>query len=236
MPRAPRVVVPGTPVHVIQRGNNRTATFGSAEDFERYRTTLRDASRRFGCAVHAFVLMSNHVHLLITPYDARSVSLLMQMIGRHYVRYINTRYGRTGSLWEGRFRSSPIDSERYLFTCSRYIELNPVRAGMVDAPDRYRWSSHLHNAFGRADDLITPHPLYLELGSTTDERRATYRALFDAPMRAATINAIRRAVNTGGGLGDAEFCERVRADVGRSVTRLPHGGDRRSALFRSSGL
>ena len=233
MPRAPRLVVPGNPVHVIQRGNNRTSTFGSTEDFALYRETLLSASQRFACMIHAYVFMSNHVHLLLTPEDVSGLSWLMQAIGRRYVRYINTRYGRTGTLWDGRFRSSLIDSERYFLACTRYIELNPVRAGMVARPSQYRWSSYGRNAHGRTDDLITPHTLYTALGTTSVERCTAYRALFQTPMKPATINAIRRATNCGDVLGDDDYRERVEAKVRRRVGRLLHGGDRRSATFRS---
>lgn len=234
MPRLPRIVLPGASVHVIQRGNNRTATFFTADDLERYRSTLFEACRRFRCAIHAYVLMTNHVHLLITPEDNEGPSLMMQAIGRLYVRYVNARYRRTGTLWEGRFRSSVIDSERYFFTCSRYIELNPVRAQMVDHPHRYRWSSHRHNAFGEADELITPHPLYCVLASTPVDRQAGYRALFRNAMEPQTLEQIRRATNRGAVLGDARFLDRVEATLDRRMRRLAQGGDRRSPAFHAS--
>jgi len=232
MARWPRLVVPGNPVHVIQRGNNRTPTFHSADDFERYRETLCDTSRRFGCAIHAYVLMTNHVHLLVTPDDERGLSRMMQTIGRRYVRYVNARNHRTGTLWEGRFKSAVVDSERYFFACSRYIELNPVRARMVDEPNRYRWSSHRHNAHGETDALIAPHMLYHALGSSPADRQVAYRALFRAPMEPQTLDGIRRATNRGVVLGGAGFCDRIEGMLGRRVSRLPHGGDRRRAAFQ----
>ena len=204
MPRAPRLVVPGVPLHLIHRGNNRAATFYSPSDFQRYRETLHQASHRFRCAIHAYVFMTNHVHLLITPEDDSGPSRMMQLIGRQYVRYVNTRNHRTGTLWEGRFRSSLIDSDRYLLTCSRYVELNPVRAQMVHDADQYRWSSYRHNAFGDADPLITPHLLYSTLGTTPADRQAAYRALFQAPMEPSTLERIRRTTNRGGRLGGSE--------------------------------
>lgn len=234
MPRLPRVVLPGAPVHVTQRGNNRTATFRSADDFDHYLSTLLDACRRFRCAIHAYVLMTNHVHLLITPEDNEGLSLMMQAIGRRYVRYVNARYRRTGTLWEGRFRSAVIDSERYFFTCSRYIELNPVRAQMVDHPHRYRWSSHRYNAFGEPDALIAPHPLYCALAPTPVNRQAVYRALFRNEIEPQTLEQIRRATNRGAVLGDARFLDRIEATLDRRVRRLAHGGDRRSPAFHAS--
>jgi len=236
MARAPRLVIPGNPVHVIQRGNNRTATFGSHDDFARYSEILHEAIRRSACTIHAYVFMTNHVHLLVTPADDRGLSSLMQMLGRRYVRYINARYDRTGTLWEGRFRSSLIDSERYFLACSRYIELNPVRAGMVASPSAYRWSSHGHNVHGDSDELITPHAVYHTLGANSAAQREAYQALFQAPLPAAIVNAIRHATNSGGVLSDADFRERLETQFGRAVDRHLHGGDRRSASFRSSRL
>jgi putative transposase len=232
MARSPRLVVPGVPVHLIQRGNNRTATFRSADDFERYRETLYHASRRYRCAIHAYVLMTNHIHLLITPEDDSGLAYVVQTIGRRYVRWMNARYNRTGTLWEGRFRSSVIDSEQYLFACSRYIELNPVRAQMVDRPDQYCWSSHRHNAHGEPDALIAPHARYHALGSSPQDRQSAYRAMFRSQMEQRTLDRIRRATNRGTPMGDASFCEHIQAIVERPANRPPHGGDRRSASFQ----
>jgi putative transposase len=232
MARSPRLVVPGVPVHLIQRGNNRTATFRSADDFERYRETLYHASRRYRCAIHAYVLMTNHIHLLITPEDDSGLAYVVQTIGRRYVRWMNARYDRTGTLWEGRFRSSVIDSEQYLFACSRYIELNPVRAQMVDRPDRYHWSSHRHNAHGEQDELIAPHALYRTLGSSPPEREAAYRALFRSQLEPRTLDSIRRATHRGSVLGDRPFCERIQAIVERPPNRSPHGANGHSAAFQ----
>jgi putative transposase len=204
MPRRPRLVIPDMPMHVIQRGNNRTPTFPRPDDFERYWETLLDASRRFGCAVHAYVFMPNHVHLLITPHDVAGPSRMMQTIGRRYVRWVNSRYDRTGTLWEGRFKSSRINSDGYFFNCSRYIELNPVRAEMVDGPGRYRWSSHNGNAFGHHDPLITRHSLYESLGTTAIERQANYQALFRQAMEPSVVEQIRRAGRRGRPLGTPE--------------------------------
>jgi putative transposase len=197
MPHKPRLVLAGVPLHIVQRGNNRTTTFHSLDDFQRYREILQLTSGRFRCAIHAYVLMRNHVHLLITPEESDGPSRMMQLIGRKFVRYVNTRIHRTGTLWEGRFRSSLINSERYFLTCSRYIELNPVRAQMVQHADRYRWSSHHCNALGDLDPLITPHELYCALGTTPALRQTAYRSLFQTPLELSTLDRIRRATNRG---------------------------------------
>jgi putative transposase len=198
MPHMPRRVLAGVPLHLVQRGNNRAATFYSVNDFERYREILHHASGRFRCAIHAYVLMTNHVHLLVTPEDPTGPSRMMQLIGRKYVRYVNTRRHRTGTLWEGRFRSSLINSERYFLACSRYIELNPVRAHIAHDADQYRWSSHRYNAFGDLDRLITPHTLYSALGTTPGDRQEAYRSLFQTPIELSTLERIRRATHRGG--------------------------------------
>jgi putative transposase len=205
MPRAPRIVVPGVPLHIVQRGNNRARTFRDEAEFTRYLDALSDASRRFKCAIHAYVLMSNHVHLLVTPEDRESPARMMQTIGRRVVPWINARHERTGTLWEGRFRSSPVDSERYLFTCSRYIELNPVRAGLAAHPSEYRWSSHRCNAAGEPDPLISPHARWVALGATTAARATAYGALFRDSLPLATLAAIRLATRRGAPWGGRAF-------------------------------
>ena len=232
MARRPRLVVPGFPLHIVQRGNNRVVTFHCVEDVMCYREALFAACRRYECAIHAYVLMPNHVHLLITAEDVRGPSDMMQSVGRRFVQYVNTRYARTGTLWEGRFWSSVVHSERYFFTCSRYIELNPVRARMVDRPDEYRWSSYRCNALGQDDRLVTPFALYEALGVRSADRAAAYRALFDDPLSQNTLDAIRRATKTKGILGDDDFRSVVEEKLRRSLARPPHGGDRRSAAYR----
>lgn len=233
MARLPRLVISGQPLHLLQRGNNRSVTFFADEDYHFYRDTLYRASRRFGCAIHAYVLMTNHVHLLLTPGDERAPARMMQAVGRRYVRYINGCYRRTGTLWEGRYKSTLIDSEHYLLICSRYIELNPVRAGMVENPETYRWSSYRHNAYGELDTLITPHALYRALGPRPADQQVAYRALFKAQLEAQTLEAIRNATNDGAVLGHDRFREQIEAALQRRVARLAHGGDRRSEMFRT---
>src|SRR6185312_13463069 len=179
MPRHARLRIAGLPLHVIQRGNNRARCFTREGDYGLYMGMLGELCVKFECELHAYVLMTNHVHLLMTPGDAASVSNVMKNLGQRYVQHVNRMDGRSGSLWEGRFRSSIVDTEAYLLRCYRYIECNPVRAGMVADPADYPWSSYRANALGEADPVITPHVRYLSLGQTGIERRIRYLKLFE---------------------------------------------------------
>ena len=232
MARLPRFVLPGEPQHVIQRGNNKDNIFVSEEDHLFYLAKLEDACQRFGCMVHAYVLMTNHVHLLMTPEEEHSISQVMQSLGRVYVRYFNDRYQRTGTLWEGRYKAALLDSESYLLTCYRYIELNPVRAAMVPHPGEYPWSSYQYNASGEEDSLITPHDLYLRLGSTPASRHEQYQALFQAHIQDAALEEIREATNKAWVLGNDRFRSRIETMLERQVAPKPRGGDRKSEKFR----
>ncbi|MEZ5830662.1 MAG: transposase [Dongiaceae bacterium] len=223
MPRLGRYFLPDQPQHVIQRGNDRQAVFFSDEDREAYLGWLLAAARKHGCAIHAYVLMTNHVHLLATPALGRSLPGMMQSLGRRYVRYLNDAHGRTGTLWEGRYRAAPIDSERYLLACSRYIELNPVRARMVRHPRAYRWSSYRANALGGADPLVTPHALYLGLGRSAAERRESYRALFRETLAEEFVDELRAATNGGWALGGEAFKRRIAKAAKRRAEPLPRG-------------
>ena len=178
MPRPPRQTVPGMPLHIVQRGNNRKKCFLRRRDFELYLDAMLESSEHYNVDIHAYVLMTNHVHLLVTPHDRTGSSLMMQHIGRKYVLHFNKVHDRTGSLWDGRFRSSIIDSDYYLLACYRYIELNPVRAGMTLTPDQYEWSSYGANALGRSNDIIKPRQEWINLGSTKSDRLNRYRQLF----------------------------------------------------------
>ena len=209
MSRKPRFQLVGVPQHVIQRGNNRESCFHGAEDCQRYLNDLHEAARRNGCRLHAYVLMTNHVHLLVTPMQEHGMPHLMQDLGRKYVRYINHTYRRTGTLWEGRYKSSLIDSDAYLLTCMRYIELNPVRARMVEHPGEYRWSSYAANAQGQANPLLSAHPLYEGLGSEPETRRHAYRELFRHHMGNDLLHAIREALNQELVLGRDDFKDRI---------------------------
>lgn len=228
MARLGRYFLPDQPLHVIQRGNNRQKVFFSDRDREAYLAWLLAAARDHACRIHAYVLMTNHVHLLLTPEAAESLPRLMQSLGRRYVRYLNHEHGRTGTLWEGRYRAAPIDSEAYLLACCRYIELNPVRAGMVRHPRQHRWSSHGANALGLPDPLVSPHPLYRALGRSAAERQAAYRALFRERLAESFLGDLRGATNGGWALGDAAFKRRVAKAAKRRAEPLPKGRPRRN--------
>ena len=234
MARLPRLYIPGCPQHVIQRGNNRAACFYQEADYKAYLSFLKDAAVKYHVAIHAFVLMTNHVHLLVTPHDADGVSQLMQALGRKYVQFFNYRYERSGTLWEGRYRSTVVDSENYLLKVYRYIELNPVRASMVGNAAEYPWSSYQSNALGKPIQLLTPHPLYRSLGQTDDERQQAYQALFSGLMPEADITLIREATNKSWVLGEEEFKAQAERSTGRRATPLGRGGDRKSANFRNN--
>jgi len=178
MARKARIILPGVPQHVIQRGNNRQASFYAEEDYRFYLECVEKAIEKFDCAIHAYVLMTNHVHMLVTSPQAYGISQMMQSVGRRYVRYINHTYQRSGTLWEGRYKSSLVQDEHYLLACYRYIELNPVRAAMVESPGDYKWSSYHSNAYGKTDTVVIPHEQYLMLGNVEQHRLQRYRELF----------------------------------------------------------
>jgi putative transposase len=217
MPRQPRHYVAGIPAHVIQRGNNRLPCFFVESDYRCYLDWLAEAADRFECQIHAYVLMTNHVHLLMTPLTDGAISRVVQSVGRRYVRYINDARQRTGTLWEGRHKGSVIQSERYFLACSRYIELNPVRAGIVARPGDYPWSSYRHNAHGVPDELLTPHIEYTGLGTSPDQRTAAYRALFSNESAPALLDKIRHAIHHGLPAGDQCFKNRIEKRLGRRV-------------------
>ncbi len=233
MPRQPRFVIPGQPQHVIIRGNNREPIFYTNDDYHYYLDKLKEACAKHACDVHAYVLMTNHVHLLLTPWQQQGISKMIQMLGRYYVQYFNGNYNRTGTLWEGRYKAALIDSEAYLLTCYRYIELNPVRAdGMVDHPSEYPWSSYRRNALGKHDPLVSPHEVYRRLGNTPEECQAAYRALFKVHISGKTLAEIRAATNKAWVLGSRHFKEKIAAQLNRPVSPSRRGGDRRSAGFK----
>jgi putative transposase len=227
MARLPRYAVPGVPQHVIQRGNNRSPIFFSEDDCRFYLDCLREACAKQRCAVHAYVLMTNHVHLLMTPRTPNAISKVMQSVGRRYVQYVNANYERTGTLWEGRYRATLIDSEQYLLTCCRYIELNPVRAGVVRHPRRYTWSSYNLHAHGEPDPLIELHPMYLALDRSLGECQAAYRELCAEALDEPTIQLIRDATNKAWVLGGESFRRQIEVLAKRRTEPLPRGGLRR---------
>ena len=229
MARLPRYVIPGQPQHVIQRGNNRQNIFSADKDYRFYLEKLFDAANKHHCDIHAYVLMSNHVHLLVTPHTEDGIGKMMQMLGRYYVQYFNECYKRTGTLWEGRYRATLIDSEHYLLVCMRYIELNPVRANnMVKHPAEYPWSSNACSALGEVDKLVTPQLEYRRLGKQKEDRLKAYRQLFRSCLPEATIAALREATNKAWVLGSDRFKDRIANKVERAVSSCGHGGDRKS--------
>ena len=223
MARRPRIDLVGIAQHLIQRGNNRQACFFTDDDCRCYLEWLHQAAEKYGASVHAYVLMSNHVHLLATGAEKGALGRMMQSLGRRYVRHVNSSYRRTGTLWEGRYKSSLIDSDRYLLACYRYIELNPVRANIVTLPGEYRWSSFYRNAHGGKDDLITPHVTYLSLGISDAMRMLEYRRLFQDSLDKEDIETIRDHVNQGKVLGSETFRNRIEALLHRRV-RLARPG------------
>jgi putative transposase len=214
MPRSLRLILPGVAVHIIQRGNNRNACFRADSDYLVYLAHLRHLSDKYECAVHAYCLMTNHVHLLMTPSTADACTALMRDLGQRYVQYFNGRHERTGTLWEGRFRSCLVESARYVLACYRYIELNPVRAGMVDHPSGYLWSSHAVNSGMRYDPWVSPHAVFEELATDAEQRYPAYRRLSDERLDTVLQQAIRNATNTGYPLASDAFKANVLAPLG----------------------
>ncbi len=215
MPRAGRLDLAGIAQHVVQRGNNREPCFHRRVDYLRYQQALRDAAVATGCRVHAYVLMTNHVHLLVTPEAPGAVGKMMQRVGRRYVRALNDAMGRTGTLWEGRYKASLVDSERYLVACHRYIELNPVRARMVTLPGDYPWSSYGYYAEGRGDPLLTPHDAFEALGQTQARRQAAHRRLVAEGVPRDELESIRLYTARQRAWGSRAFQAQVEAATGR---------------------
>ncbi|HYJ19222.1 MAG TPA: transposase [Burkholderiales bacterium] len=223
MARLPRFFVQGETLHVIQRGNNRIPIFSANHDYLFFLDCLQQASTEHGLVIHAYVLMSNHVHILASPQHEASLPKTFQSVGRRYVQHFNHAYKRTGTLWEGRYRATLIDSEHYLLTCMLYIELNPVRAGMVDHPADYPWSSYQSNATQVRNTLVTPHELYLRLGQSIEERNDAYKQLFHAQLSDSDVDAIRDATQKAWVLGSDPFRNRIEARADRRATPLSRG-------------
>ena len=223
MARLPRLTVPDYPHHINQRGNNRQAIFAATENYEDLLSLLGENAQKFGVAIHAYVLMTNHFHVLATPQTAQGLPRMMQAVGRRYVRHFNDSQGRTGTLWEGRYRSTLIQTDRYLLACMAYIDLNPVRAGLVMEPREYPWSSHSHYIGLRTDKLITPHPLYWELGNTPFAREAAYADLVRAGITAEQQVDLTRSALSGWALGEADFVADLQNRTARRITKT-HAG------------
>jgi putative transposase len=223
MARLSRLCLPEIPQHIIQRGNNRQICFGSDEDMAAYAYWLEKYSLKYKVAIHAWVFMTNHVHLMVTPETPEGISSMMQSLGRQYVRYFNFTYKRTGTLREGRFKSCVIDADNYLLICQRYIELNPVRANMVSRPEDYRWSSYSANGLGQQVKLCTQHNVYRQLGKSVEKRTKAYRDLFLAHIDEAIICEIRKASNKGMALGSDKFKREIEKLTGRRLYELKRG-------------
>jgi len=236
MPRRARLSLQNVPLHIIQRGNNRQACFYADEDYRKYLDWLQEYAAKTGCLIHAYVLMTNHVHLLVSVAGGGSAGSLMKALGQRYVQYVNRSYRRSGTLWEGRFRSCLLQDETYLLACQRYIELNPVRAGMVEHPAEYRWSSYRANAQGEADALVKPHPLYEALGRDAARREAAYRELFRYELEPGLVDEIRRATNGNFALGSERFAEQVAAALGRRAAPGRSGRPRKAPEAESGDV
>ncbi|MBA3032162.1 MAG: transposase [Gammaproteobacteria bacterium] len=236
MPRRPRLALPGYPLHLIQRGNNRQPCFFADEDYLRYLEWLAEYADKTGCRVHAYVLMTNHVHLLLSADRGDAPGALMKALGQRYVQYVNRVYRRSGTLWEGRFRSCLTQEETYLLSCQRYIELNPVRADMVAHPADYRWSSYRVNAQGEVNSLVRPHAIYESLGPDSASRQAAYRELFRFELEPGLVDEIRRATHGNFALGHADFAAQIADTLGRRVTPGSSGRPRKLAPPKSGEL
>jgi len=223
MPRKPRVSPIGIPQHIIIRGNNRQICFACEDDMAFYVNCLKEYAKKYNLQIHAWVLMTNHIHLLVTPMNENSVSKSMQDVGRLYVRYFNKTYKRTGTLWEGRYKSSLVQSDFYLLAVYRYIELNPVRASMVKDPADYGFSSYQINALGKHSNLCTPHNEYLSLGDNDKNRQQNYRALFEHQLDSELINDIRKTTNKGMAIGNESFIAQIKTLTGHDLSNVNRG-------------
>ena len=209
MPRRPRIVYDNSTVHLTQRGNNRSACFFADEDYAFYLDQLALACKTHAVDLHAYALMSNHVHLLLSAADGQAPSRMMKQLGQRYVQYINRTYQRSGTLWEGRFRSCILGEEDYVMGCYRYIELSPVRAGTAGHPEEYRWSSYQANTQAESSPLLVPHPFMQALGANEADRKDAYRALFSHHLDNGLVNEIRSATNGNLVLGSGQFQRKI---------------------------
>jgi putative transposase len=223
MARQSRLILPDQPHHVIQRGNDRQLIFREEEDYQRFLGWLKAAAKFYRVAIHAYVLMPNHLHLLATPNDDEGLAQMMQKVGRFYVPWFNAKYGRSGGLFQGRFRTSLVDSERYFMACSRYIELNPVRAHLAEAPLDYRWSSYAHHAGVRTDPVVSDHSLYWSLGNTPFQREAAYMELIEQGHSSDELEMISRAVTKGQPLGSDAFKAELERKTQRQILPAKRG-------------
>ena len=235
MPRRPRTHLDGLPLHIVQRGHNRDACFLYEADYLAYLNGLEEALRKTACQLHAYVLMTNHVHLLLTPEKANAVPQLLIALGRRYVQYFNRTHRRTGTLWDSRYKSSLVQADTYLLACMRYIELNPVRAGMVNDPADYRWSSYRANGLGQDNPSLTPHPVYLEIAQDASERQAAYRHFFRPQLDDDAIADLRLALNQSLPLGNSRFHQQIALTLGERREARPRGRPRTLGKGSSDG-
>lgn len=233
MARLPRLIIPQHPHHVIQQGIDHQKVFRDDEDYAAFLKWLREAARQFKVALHAYVLLPERVHLLVTPADEAGLGKMMQWIGRYYVPYFNHKYQRSGTLWQGRFRANVLDPERYFLACSRYIELNPVQAELVSEPSDYAWSSCAHHVGASSDPYITDHPTYWRLGNTPFEREAAYKALMEQALTEAEVQIILGAVKKGWALGSEQFKNNLERQTNRRVRPAMRGRPRKLLLQTS---
>ena len=222
MPRRARMYIPGLPYHIVQRGNNREACFVEAENYQYYLGLWKTCARRYGVSVHAYCLMTNHIHFLITPETEESISKAMSVVGSRYAYYFNRAYKRSGTIWEGRHKSSLVQSERYLLTCMRYIELNPVAANIVSKPEEYKWSSYMVNAWGR-DSALVHHDEYLKLDKNKETRCFAYRELFKYQLSEHDIHMIEKAGEYCHPVGDDRFKMEIEENYGIKLGEMSRG-------------
>ncbi len=223
MARQARLVIPSHVHHVLQRGHDGQRIFQDVEDYRSFLAWVGKAATLFGVAIHAYVLMPNHVHFMVTPMDEQGLGRMMQWVGRHYVPYFNHKYGRTGTLWQGRFKASVIDAERYFITCCRYIESNPKRCGLVEDLVEFPWSSYAHHRGLKSDLLIHDHPLYWELGNTPFEREAAYKELIEQELTEDELMQIDHAVLKGWPLASSDFQRQLEKQVNRRIGLAKRG-------------
>jgi putative transposase len=231
MPRRARTYIPGLPYHIVQRGNNREACFIEPENYQFYLMLWEELAARYGVAVHAYCLMTNHVHFLVTPSSDTAISNTMKVAGSRYAQHINATYGRTGTMWEGRHRASLVQSDRYLLSCMRYIELNPVRAAMVRRPEEYRWSSYAVNAWADPG-WLSPHPEFQRLGPTPAQRGSAYRELFKVLLSEEEVHLLRKAAHYCQPVGNDRFRQQIEQKYGIRLGQMARGRPRK----RSDGL
>ena len=229
MPRRARSYVAGLPYHIVQRGNNREACFFEVADYRYYLDSLLLALNRYQVSLHAYVLMTNHVHFLMTPASETGISNVMKVAGSRYAQYMNQTYRRSGTLWEGRHKSSAVDSDTYLLKCYRYIELNPVAARIVVRPEEYRWSSYQANAWGDRVSYVTPHPEYRALASDDETRCYRYRELFESHLSDEDLHTIRKSAHYCQPLGSDRFRMQIEQKTGKALGYMARGRPRKTS-------